>query len=135
MIRLAQAKIRFKEFNGQVKAFSEENAYIRVVEPDLDIPKKLLHKVKQTKPLPVSMEAVAAEIAEHLRSVLDGSMYAIAGACKVPNPRDCVFPISDTPTCYAKLASIGYSPPLEPSLALSLAGSPVHPYGIALNKR
>lgn len=90
---IQHAEAHTENFYVQYRAFMDQQPYTKVVEfrfPNLDI-----HKLKLTKPLPLSLGAIAFDAVVHLRSALDHVGYAVAVAAGSKG-KNSYFPFGDT---------------------------------------
>jgi len=76
--KLVRAKQHIYDFESCFRTFRDGNPYVQIAEPDADVPDNVVHKLQLAKPLPSSLDLIAADIVNNLRTVLDQAVYAVA---------------------------------------------------------
>jgi hypothetical protein len=92
--KIANAEKHHLNLHREIEAFERLNPYKRVVEPHPDKPDHVVHKVKLTKELPVSIADTVGDIVQNLRNALDNATYAVAVASGRVNPKNAAFPFA-----------------------------------------
>jgi len=94
--KLSWAEKRLAELNAELADFRYRNPYKKVVELHPDLPRHTIHKVVPSEPIPNSTIDLAAEVVGALRTALDSSVFDIALAGGVSDPRNAAFPFAGT---------------------------------------
>jgi hypothetical protein len=94
--KLSWAEKRLDELNTELADYRYRNPYKKVVELHPDLPRHTIHKVVPSEPIPDSTIDLTAEVVGALRTALDSSVFDIALAAGVADPRNAAFPFAGT---------------------------------------
>jgi hypothetical protein len=76
--KLVRAKQHIYDFESCFRTFKDEYPCIKISEPDVNCPENIVHKLRLTKPVPESLDLIAADVVNNLRTVLDQAIYGVS---------------------------------------------------------
>lgn len=68
--KLVRAKQHIYNFESCFRTFLDGKPYEQITEPDIDCPENIVHKLRLIKPVPETLDLIASDIVNNLRTVL-----------------------------------------------------------------
>jgi hypothetical protein len=100
--KFAWAEKRFGDLQREIENFGQLHPYKEVTEPHPDKVGYEVRKIILTKPLPLDIAHITAEVVGSLRGTLDNAGYSIAVASGKINPKSTAFPFAGSAEGMAK---------------------------------
>jgi hypothetical protein len=94
--KLARAKTHIEDLKSVILAFEQCNPYECLCEADPDIPDKLFHKIRLTRPVPDVVAEILGDAMNNLRECLDYAGYVSAVIGGRQKPTSACFPFAES---------------------------------------